>query len=55
MRGGVFTVASWGVGSPDAPSELKGPAVMPPERNMEADKRTDPCAPPKTKVTETRG
>lgn len=45
----VFTVASWGVGSPDVLSELKGPAVILPERNMEADKRKDPCAPPKDK------
>lgn len=46
---GVFTVASWGVGSPDVLSELKGPAVIPPERNMEADKRRDPRTPPKDK------
>ena len=45
----VFTVVSWGVGSPDVLSELKGPAVIPPERNMEADKRRDPYAPPKDK------
>lgn len=45
----VFTVASWGVGSPDVLSELKGPAVIPPERNMDADKGRDPCAPPKDK------
>ncbi len=45
----VFTVASWGVGSPDVLGELKGPAVIPAERNMEADKRRDPSAPPKDK------
>lgn len=45
----VFTVASWGVGSTDVLSELKGPAVILAERNMEADKRRDPCAPPKDK------
>lgn len=49
MCGRVFTVASWGVGSPDVLRELKGPAVIPPERNMEADKRRDPCAPQKDK------
>lgn len=48
----MFTVASWGVGSHDVPSELKRPAVIPPERNMEADKSRDPRAPPKTKETE---
>lgn len=45
----MFTVASWGVGSPDVLSELRGPAVIPPERNMEAHKRRDPCAHPKDK------
>lgn len=55
MRVRVFTVASWGVGSPDVLSELKGPSVILPERNMDADKRRDPCAPRKTKETETRG
>lgn len=49
MWGCVFTVASWGVGSPHVLSELKGPAVIPTERNMEADKRKDPCSPPKDK------
>lgn len=44
-----FTVYSLGVGSADVLSELKGPAVILPERNMEADKRRDPCAPPKDK------
>lgn len=43
----MFTVASWGVGSPHVLSELKGPAVIPTERNMEADKRKDPCSPPR--------
>lgn len=33
--GCVFTVASWGVGLPYVLSELKGPAVILPERNME--------------------
>lgn len=47
MCGCVFTVASWGVGSPHVLSELKGPAVILTERNMEADKRKDPCSPPK--------
>lgn len=46
MCGCVFTVASWGVGSPHVLSELKGPAVILTERNMEADKRKDPCPPP---------
>lgn len=45
----MFTVASWGVGSANVLSELKGPAVILPERNMEADKRRDLCAPPKDK------
>lgn len=45
----VFTVASWGVGSSDVLSELKGPAVIPPERNMGADKRGDLCVLPKDK------
>lgn len=45
----VFTVDFWGVGSADVLSELKGPAVILPERNMNADKRRDPCAPPKDK------
>lgn len=45
----VFTLPSWGVGSHDVLSELNGPAVIPPERNMEADKRIDLCTPPKDK------
>lgn len=45
----MFTVASWGVGSSDVLSELKGPAVILTERNMGADKRGDPCIPPKDK------
>lgn len=35
----AFTVSSRGVGSHDALSKLLGPAVIPPEWNMEADKR----------------
>lgn len=49
MCGCVFTVASWGVGSPHVLSELKGPAVILAERNMEADKGKDPCSPPPPK------
>lgn len=45
----VFTVTSWGVGSSHVLSELKGPAVILPERNMEVDKRRDLCAAPKDK------
>lgn len=45
----VFTVASWGVESPYALSELKGPAVILPERNMEWDNGKDPSTPPKDK------
>lgn len=45
----MFTVASWGAGSPDVLSELRVPAVILPERNMEADKSRDPCTPPKDK------
>lgn len=51
----VFTVASWGVESPNVLSELKRPAVIPPEKNMAIDKREIPALPRKTKETETRG
>lgn len=47
--GCVFTVASWGVGPPYVLSELKGPAVILPERNMEWDNGKDPSTPPKDK------
>lgn len=45
----MFTVDCWGVGSADVQSELKGPAVILPERNMETDKRRNPYATPKDK------
>lgn len=45
----VFTVTSWGVESPYALSELKRPAVILPERNMERNKGRDPSSPPKDK------